>query len=148
MVAHVRKATVGAVTLENCRRSCVNSGALLVLRANGDLKDYQPRLHGSFRPNGQYRQRLAFCWLLPGTQQVALGYPACEGTQPPCENWYHRSPGMARSTSCSATARALWCHASTKLHYVRRQHPFAHVQLKDEDVSVDLSELNGPEDGW
>jgi glutamine amidotransferase len=29
---------------------------------------------------------------------------------------------------------------------VVRQHPFNQVQLKDEDVSVDLAELNGPDD--
>jgi glutamine amidotransferase len=29
---------------------------------------------------------------------------------------------------------------------VSRQHPFPEVQLKDEDVTVDLSDLNGPED--
>jgi glutamine amidotransferase len=29
---------------------------------------------------------------------------------------------------------------------VLRQHPFTEVQLKDEDVSVNLAELNGPED--
>jgi glutamine amidotransferase len=45
-----------------------------------------------------------------------------------------------------STGQALWAHASTKLHYVQRQHPFSEVQLKDEDVSVDLSELNGPDD--
>ena len=45
-----------------------------------------------------------------------------------------------------SNGQALWTHASTRLHYVQRQHPFAHVQLKDEDVKVDLAELNSPED--
>jgi len=45
-----------------------------------------------------------------------------------------------------SNGQALWAHASTKLCYVVRQHPFSHVQLKDEDVTVDLSQLNGPED--
>ena len=27
-----------------------------------------------------------------------------------------------------------------------RQHPFSEVQLKDEDLSVDLSQLNSPDD--
>jgi glutamine amidotransferase len=40
----------------------------------------------------------------------------------------------------------LWAHASTKLHYVLRGHPFREVHLKDEDVSVNLAELNSPED--
>jgi glutamine amidotransferase len=45
-----------------------------------------------------------------------------------------------------SNGQALWAHASTKLCYVLREHPFSQVQLKDEDVSVDLSILNGPQD--
>jgi glutamine amidotransferase len=45
-----------------------------------------------------------------------------------------------------SNGQALWAHASTKLHYVVRQHPFNEVQLKDEDISVDLSQLNSPDD--
>ena len=45
-----------------------------------------------------------------------------------------------------SNGQALWAHASTQLHYVLRQHPFTEVRLKDEDVSVDLADLNGPDD--
>jgi glutamine amidotransferase len=45
-----------------------------------------------------------------------------------------------------SNGQALWAHASTKLHYVVRQHPFSEVQPKDEDMSVDLSQLNSPQD--
>ena len=45
-----------------------------------------------------------------------------------------------------SNGQALWAHASTKLHYVQRQHPFTEVQLKDEDLSVNLADLNGPDD--
>ena len=45
-----------------------------------------------------------------------------------------------------SNGEALWTHASTRLHYVQRQHPFANVQLKDQDVKVDLAALNSPED--
>jgi predicted glutamine amidotransferase len=45
-----------------------------------------------------------------------------------------------------SNGQALWTHASTKLHYVVRQHPFSNVQLKDDDVNVNLAELNSPED--
>jgi len=41
---------------------------------------------------------------------------------------------------------ALWAHATTKLHYVLRAHPFHQVHLKDEDVTVNLAQLNSPED--
>jgi glutamine amidotransferase len=45
-----------------------------------------------------------------------------------------------------SNGQALWAHASTKLHYVLRQHPFTEVRLKDENITVNLAELNGPED--
>ena len=48
--------------------------------------------------------------------------------------------------SAFSNGQALWAHASTKLSYVLRQHPFPEVQLKDEDITVDLSHLNGTDD--
>jgi glutamine amidotransferase len=32
------------------------------------------------------------------------------------------------------------------LHYVERSHPFAHAQLRDEDLSIDFSQHNHPGD--
>jgi glutamine amidotransferase len=45
-----------------------------------------------------------------------------------------------------SNGQALWAHATSKLHYVQRCHPFREVHLKDEDVCVNLAELNSPED--
>jgi glutamine amidotransferase len=45
-----------------------------------------------------------------------------------------------------SNGQALWAHASTKLCYLQRAYPFCEVQLKDEDVRVNLAELNGPDD--
>ena len=45
-----------------------------------------------------------------------------------------------------SNGQALWAHASTRLHYVLRQHPFTQVHLKDKDVDVDLADLNGRHD--
>ena len=45
-----------------------------------------------------------------------------------------------------SNGQALWTHASTNLHYLVRQFPFSEIHLRDEDVKIDLSELNGPQD--
>lgn len=45
-----------------------------------------------------------------------------------------------------SNGQALWAHASTKLHYLVRQHPFTEVHLRDEDIKMDLSEHNCPDD--
>jgi len=40
----------------------------------------------------------------------------------------------------------LWAHASMRLHYVERKHPFAHAQLSDEDLSIDFAQHTQPTD--
>jgi predicted glutamine amidotransferase len=45
-----------------------------------------------------------------------------------------------------SNGQALWAHASTNLHYLVREFPFGEAHLKDEDLRVDLSQLNGPDD--
>ena len=40
----------------------------------------------------------------------------------------------------------LFAHASTKLAYIVRQAPFTQAHLKDQDVTVDFTEMTTPED--
>ena len=45
-----------------------------------------------------------------------------------------------------SNGQALWAHASTKLHWLVRQHPFGAATLADEDLSVDFGALTTPRD--
>jgi glutamine amidotransferase len=147
VVAHVRKATVGAVTLENCHPFVRELwGRNWVFAHNGDLKDYKPVLHGSFKPVGNTDSELAFCWLLQELSKSHAGVPSVEELT--C-TLTELVPQIARHGTFNfllSNGQALWAHASTQLHYVLRQHPFPEVHLKDDDVSVDLADLNGPQD--
>jgi glutamine amidotransferase len=147
VVAHVRKATVGAVNLENCHPFVRELwGRYWVFAHNGDLKDYAPALHGNFRPVGSTDSELAFCWLL---QELAKSHAGVPSVDELTLTLAELVPQIARHGTFNfllSNGQALWAHASTKLHYVLRQHPFTQVHLKDDDVSVDLSELNGPQD--
>ena len=61
VIAHVRKATVGNVKLENCHPFVRELwGRYWVFAHNGDLKDYAPHLHGAFRPVGDTDSEQAF----------------------------------------------------------------------------------------
>jgi glutamine amidotransferase len=57
VIAHIRKATQGRVALENCHPFVRELwGRYWVFAHNGDLQDFQPRLHGTFNfllSNGQ-----------------------------------------------------------------------------------------------
>jgi glutamine amidotransferase len=45
-----------------------------------------------------------------------------------------------------SNGQALWAHCSTNLYSIERKHPFAHAQLKDEDLSVDFARNTTPQD--
>jgi predicted glutamine amidotransferase len=147
VVAHVRKATVGQVSLENCHPFVRELwGRYWVFAHNGDLKDYQPKLHGAFKPVGETDSERAFCWLLQELNKSHSGMPSIEELTHTLRELVPRVAQHGTFNFLLSNGQALWTHASTRLHYVLRQHPFSHVQLKDEDVNVDLAELNSPED--
>jgi glutamine amidotransferase len=70
VLAHVRKATQGGVSLANChpfRREW--AGRSWLFAHNGDLKSFDPALGEHFRPVGQTDSERAFWGLLQGLQQ-------------------------------------------------------------------------------
>ena len=147
VVAHVRKAPVGAVSVENCHPFGRELwGRYWVFAHNGDLKDFAPLLHGSFRPVGTTDSELAFCWMLQEMNKSHAGVPSEAELTHTLRDLAQRIAKHGTFNFLLSNGQALWAHASTKLHYVLRQHPFSEVQLKDEDLSVDLSQLNCPDD--
>ena len=147
VVAHVRKATVGAVRLENSHPFVRELwGRYWVFAHNGDLKDFNPPLHGSFRPVGNTDSELAFCWLMQELAKSHAGVPSVHELTLTLRELVPRIARHGTFNFLLSNGQALWAHASTKLCYLVRQHPFCEVHLKDDDVRVDLSELNGRED--
>ena len=147
VISHIRKATVGAVTLENCHPFVRELwGRYWVFAHNGDLKDYAPRLHGHFRPVGSTDSEQAFCWIM---QELAKAHASV----PPVAELTHTLaellPQVARHGTFNmllSNGEALWAHASTKLCYVVRQHPFASARLADEDLSINFADCTTPTD--
>ena len=147
VIAHVRKATVGNVKLENCHPFVRELwGRYWVFAHNGDLKGYAPHLHGAFRPVGDTDSEQAFCWLLQELAKSHAGVPSIEELTCTLNELAPQVAKFGTFNFLLSNGQALWAHASTKLHYVLRQPPFTHIHLKDEDVKADLAALNGPED--
>lgn len=147
VVAHVRKATVGQVALENCHPFVRELwGRYWVFAHNGDLKNYAPKLHGSFKPVGKTDSELAFCWLLQELAKSHAGVPSVDELTRTLRELVPQIAKHGTFNFLLSNGQALWAHASTKLHYVLRAHPFHEVHLKDEDLTVNLAELNSPDD--
>jgi len=147
VISHIRKATQGAVTLENCHPFVRELwGRYWVFAHNGDLKNFAPRLHGSFHPVGNTDSEQAFCWLL---QELAKSHADVPSVAELTLTLRELAPQIAQHGTFNfllSNGEALWAHASTQLYHVVRQHPFGSATLRDEDLSVNFAEHAAPGD--
>jgi len=147
VIAHIRKATQGVVALENCHPFVRELwGRYWVFAHNGNLVDFAPRLHGSFRPVGQTDSELAFCWLM---QELAKSHAGVPSVPELTHTLRELVPHIAQHGTFNfllSNGEALWAHANTHLYYVLRKHPFHQATLSDEDLSVNFAEHTRPTD--
>ena len=104
VIAHIRKATQGVVSLQNCHPFVRELwGRYWVFAHNGDLKDFRPRLHSHFRPVGDTDSEHAFCWIM---QELAKSHAknAIRVVQKNSCRWVRRV--MACSSESKAAAHA------------------------------------------
>jgi len=147
VVAHIRKATVGRVALENTHPFTRELwGRYWVFAHNGDLKDYHPRLHASFRPVGDTDSERAFCWLM---QELSKEHARVPEPLALAETLAELLPNITARGNFNfvlSNGEALWAHCSTRLHYISRQHPFAAARLQDDDVRINFAQHTGAAD--
>jgi predicted glutamine amidotransferase len=147
VIAHIRKATVGAVALQNCHPFMRELwGRYWVFAHNGDLKGYAPRLHGAFRPVGDTDSERAFCWLLQELAKAHAGVPRVEELSRTLRELLPQPAAHGTFNVLLSNGQALWAHGSTKLYSVQRRHPFTAATLADEDLSVDFAAHTTPRD--
>ena len=140
VIAHIRKATQGGVSLENTHPFQRELwGRYWVFAHNGNLEGFNPRLHAAFKPVGATDSERAFCWLMQELGKAHCDVPSVEELS---HTLRELMPQLARHGTFNmllSNGQALWAHGSTHLHYLLRQHPFGHAQLQDEDFSVDFA---------
>lgn len=148
VIAHIRKATQGEISLENTHPFMRELwGRYWIFAHNGNLEAFTPELNGSYRPVGSTDSERAFCWLL---QEAQRRHP--EGP-PDARSLHETISGLARQIARHGPFNFLlsngdWllAHCSTQLHYIVRCAPFTVAHLKDEDLAVDFSEVTTPQD--
>ena len=147
VIAHIRKATQGRVTLENTHPFVRELwGRYWVFAHNGDLKGYAPRLHGAFRPVGDTDSERAFCWLMQELAKAHASVPSVEELTCTLRELLPQPAAYGSFNMLLSNGQALWAHNSTHLHALQRQHPFGQATLADEDVRVDFAALTAPSD--
>ena len=147
VIAHIRKATVGPVALQNCHPFVRELwGRYWVFAHNGDLKNFAPRLHGAFRPVGETDSELAFCWLMQELAKAHASVPSIEELTHTLRELLPLPAAHGTFNVLLSNGQALWAHGSTQLFSLQRRHPFGAAQLADEDLSVDFAALTTPQD--
>lgn len=147
VIAHIRKATQGRVALENSHPfSRELWGRYWVAAHNGDLKDFRPPLHGAFRPVGDTDSEHAFCWLMQELAKAHCQVPSVAELTLTLRELLPQLHARGTFNLLLSNGQALWAHASTRLHYVLRAHPFGATRLADDDLSVDFAQHTRPSD--
>lgn len=148
VIAHIRKATQGVVSLENTHPFMRELwGRYWVFAHNGNLPQFQPVLYGDFMPVGNTDSELIFCWLLQSLRQRF-------GNAPPSRAVLFSAlhelslplAGMGIFNYLLSNGDCLFAHSSTELSYVIRRAPFNVAHLKDDDVMVDFSRVTTQND--
>jgi predicted glutamine amidotransferase len=149
VLAHVRRATQGAVGLANSHPFVREwLGRHWSFCHNGDLQGFHPRLDGHDQPIGSTDSERAFCWMLQTLRRQFHGQGA--------PGWRQLAPLLAelagqvarhgRFNFLLSDGEVLYAHCSTRLHWLRRVHPFRRATLVDHALSMDLSAVNTPSD--
>jgi len=148
VIAHIRKATVGGVALENTHPFVRELwGRYWTFAHNGTLRGFDPRLAGTYRPVGSTDSERAFCYLL---ETLRSAFP---GGQPEHTELRARLATITAELAqfgefnyLLSNGELLFAHCATQLAHIVRKSPFSTAHLVDEDYSVDFSTLTTPLD--
>ena len=151
VIAHIRKATVGSVALENTHPFQREMwGRYWTFAHNGTLKNFRSRFGHAIRrflPVGTTDSEAAFCELLE------ILWEAFPAGQPPLDALYATLAQSTAELACLgdfnyllSNGEALFAHCATQLTYIERRAPFVTAHLVDEDYSIDFSQVTTPND--
>jgi predicted glutamine amidotransferase len=145
-IAHIRKATRGAVVMENCHPFSRSwSGQTWVFAHNGDLHGMIP-LGDRYRPFGSTDSEAAFCWILERLDQAGVD-PQDPG--PLFDLLHHCAAELAERGTFNAlisNGHWLFATATSRLHWLTRRAPFCKATLADPPLQVDFSSLTTAND--
>ncbi len=141
VVAHVRKANRGRVSLENTHPfSRELWGRRWTFAHNGQLKGVKKRPLGRFEPVGSTDSEYAFCWMLSQLQERWPRAPRPGPLETEIARMSEDLAGLGVFNMLMTDSRALYAHCGKRLCYLTRRAPFGTATLVDEDWRVDFAQ--------
>jgi glutamine amidotransferase len=151
VIAHIRKATIGSVSLQNTHPFVREMwGRHWTFAHNGTLSDYQSPLGTGprrFTPVGTTDSEQAFCDLLETLWDAfPERQPDPVALQAKIEECCDRIARHGTLNLLLSNGELLFARCATRLAWLVRQSPFTRAHLVDADYEVDFSELTTPGD--
>lgn len=148
VVAHIRRATHGVVTLKNTHPFIRELwGRYWLFAHNGHLPHFTPPLDGSVTPVGDTDSERIFCWMLQSLRQkFGQTPPGRDDLFSELRRLTLEFAGLGISNFLLSNGDTLVAHCSTRLNYIVRKAPFHEAHLTDEDVTVDFRQLTTQND--
>ncbi len=148
VIAHIRKATRGAVALENTHPFMRELwGRYWIFAHNGTLEGIEPPADGRFQPVGGTDSEAAFCTLLDSLwRRFGDSSPEAAALRDAVNDWARRMSALGSFNFLLSNGERLFAHCATQLAYIVRQAPFSRARLSDAEMEVDFSELTTPAD--
>jgi glutamine amidotransferase len=151
VIAHIRKATVGEVKLENTHPFVREMwGRYWTFAHNGTLKGYAPRFEPAatrFRSVGTTDSETAFCAML---ETLWRRFPDAPPDRPSLDAAVREiTEDIAAHGDFNfmlSDGETLFARCATRLAYIVRRAPFSKAHLMDEDYTVDFSLVTTPND--
>lgn len=148
VIAHIRKATQGVVSLENTHPFQREMwGYYWVFAHNGNLENFNPKLDGFFQPVGNTDSERIFCYMMQSLRaEFGDQYPGSEKIFSHIHKISSELSKVGELNFLFSNGDFLISHCSTRLTYIVRKAPFTTARLKDQDLSVDFGDLTTSQD--
>lgn len=148
VVAHIRKATQGEISLENTHPfSRELWGYNWIFAHNGNIPNFNPEFDGTYTPIGNTDSERVFCWMMQELRRnFGNKYPGNDLLFATIKSISEKIGALGEFNFLMSNGSNLIAHCSTKLSYIIRRAPFKTARLKDQDVTVDFSQVTTDQD--
>lgn len=148
VIAHVRKATRGEVSPQNCHPFTRQLwGRQWAFAHNGTLEAFSPALDGLYQPVGETDSEAAFCLMLQQLRDYfGSRAPSLKALRAKLRDLSAEIALYGSFNYLLSEGQHLFAHCTTDLCAVRRKAPFGQPGLVDCDAMIDLSRHNQPDD--
>jgi len=147
VIAHIRRANIGAVCLENTHPFTRELwGENWTFAHNGRLKGIKKKKLNFYRPIGTTDSEHAFCWILDSVRRRFCHKPSTKALVSLIRDLLNELNELGICNVLLSDGSRLYAYCSTALNFITRKAPFGKATLIDKDLQVDFKKETSSKD--